>query len=95
VATGIVAADNGALVRVADDGSRRVLAATEGVPFDVTADAAGGVVYLERWTHRPDHVPPWTASSCPARSLVTFSRDNTTAFVHRLVRRAGREQAKF
>lgn len=29
-----------------------------------------------------------------ARSLVTFSRDDTTAFVHRLVRRAVREQAK-
>lgn len=45
---GIVAADSGALVRVADDGSRRVLAATEGVPFDVAADAGGGVVYLQR-----------------------------------------------
>ncbi|MGV9378759.1 hypothetical protein ACWDRB_23275 [Nonomuraea sp. NPDC003707] len=48
VATGIVAADSGALVRVADDGSRRVLTATEGVPFDVAADADGGVVYLRR-----------------------------------------------
>ncbi|GII75832.1 hypothetical protein Sru01_08140 [Sphaerisporangium rufum] len=48
VGTGIVAADDGALVRVAEDGSRRVLAATEGVPFDVTADAGGGVVYAQR-----------------------------------------------
>ncbi|MET8162372.1 endonuclease/exonuclease/phosphatase family protein [Sphaerisporangium sp. NPDC005289] len=48
VADGIVAADSGALVRVAGDGSRRVLAATQGVAFDVAADAAGGVVYLER-----------------------------------------------
>jgi endonuclease/exonuclease/phosphatase family metal-dependent hydrolase len=46
--TGIVAADSGALVRVSADGTRRVLAATAGVPYRLTPDAGGGVVYLER-----------------------------------------------
>jgi len=45
---GVVAADRGALVRVYEDGSRRVAAAAEGVPFALAADADGGVVYLER-----------------------------------------------
>lgn len=44
---GIVAADNGALVRVAADGTRRVLAAARGVPFKLAVDSDGGVVYLE------------------------------------------------
>ncbi|PZF98794.1 hypothetical protein C1I93_07930 [Micromonospora endophytica] len=47
-AQGIVAADNGALVRVASDGTRRVLAPAAGVPFKLAADADGGVVYLEQ-----------------------------------------------
>jgi endonuclease/exonuclease/phosphatase family metal-dependent hydrolase len=45
---GIVAADGGAVVRVARDGTRRVLARAASVPFRLAADADGGVVYLER-----------------------------------------------
>lgn len=45
---GIVAADSGGLVRVADDGTRRILAPAEGVPFQVAADSDGGVVFMER-----------------------------------------------
>jgi hypothetical protein len=47
-ASGIVAADSGALVTVSASGRRRVLAATSGVPFRVAADAEGGVVYMEQ-----------------------------------------------
>jgi exonuclease III len=47
-ASGIVAADSGALVIVSASGKRRVLAATTGVPFRVAADAWGGVVYMEQ-----------------------------------------------
>lgn len=45
---GIVAADSGALVSVSDTGERRVLTATSGVAFKLTADSDGGVVYLEQ-----------------------------------------------
>jgi endonuclease/exonuclease/phosphatase family metal-dependent hydrolase len=47
-AAGIVAADNGKLVRVDGKGTRRILALTTGVPFRLAADANGGVVYLEQ-----------------------------------------------
>jgi hypothetical protein len=47
-AQGIVAADDGAVVRVSDNGSRTVIATTRGVPFDLAADRDGGVVYAER-----------------------------------------------
>lgn len=47
-AAGIVAADDGALVRVAPDGARTSLAAARGVPFSLRPDAEGGVVFLER-----------------------------------------------
>ncbi len=45
---GIVAADRGGLVRVAGDGSRTAVAGASGVPFALSADGAGGVVFLER-----------------------------------------------
>ncbi|MEH1130251.1 endonuclease/exonuclease/phosphatase family protein [Micromonospora sp. CPCC 206061] len=45
---GIVAADAGAVVRVAADGTRQLLARASGVPFRLAADADGGVVYVER-----------------------------------------------
>lgn len=45
---GIVAADSGGLVRVEPSGRRTILSAAEGVPYRVTADADGGVVYVER-----------------------------------------------
>jgi len=47
-AAGIVAADNGKLVRVDAKGTRRVLALTTGVPFRLAADASGGVVFMEQ-----------------------------------------------
>lgn len=47
VATGIVAADSGAVVRVAADGTRTVLAETKGVPYRLAADADGGVVFAQ------------------------------------------------
>jgi hypothetical protein len=45
---GVVAADDGALVRVGADGTRRVLAPTSGVPFKLNVDADGGVVFMEQ-----------------------------------------------
>lgn len=47
-ADGIVAADSGALVHVDRSGQRRVLAGARGVPFRVSADADGGVVFMQR-----------------------------------------------
>ncbi|EIE99376.1 golvesin C-terminal-like domain-containing protein [Saccharomonospora glauca] len=45
---GIVAADSGGLVRVDDDGTRRIFASATGVPFRVAADSDDGVVFMER-----------------------------------------------
>lgn len=47
-ASGIVAADDQALVRLAADGTRTPLVATTGTAFELTPDADGGVVFLER-----------------------------------------------
>lgn len=49
---GIVAAEPGGLVRVADDGTRSLLAPAAGVPFEVAADADGGVVFLQQEQER-------------------------------------------
>ena len=46
-AHGIVAADSGAVVRVAADGTRTVLARAKGVPYRLAADADGGVVFVQ------------------------------------------------
>lgn len=45
---GIVAADSGAVVSVAKNGTRRILAPTAGVAYDLTAGSDGSVAYLER-----------------------------------------------
>ncbi|MED7930501.1 GDSL-type esterase/lipase family protein [Nonomuraea sp. LP-02] len=47
VKDGIVAADSGAVVRVRTDGKRTVLASAKGVPYRLTPDADGGVVYAQ------------------------------------------------
>ncbi|MFN8076685.1 MAG: GDSL-type esterase/lipase family protein [Kineosporiaceae bacterium] len=44
---GLAGADSGAVVSVAADGSRRVLAAATGVPFELHPDAAGGLVFMD------------------------------------------------
>ena len=44
----IVAADSHSLVRVANDGTRTLLAPATGVPFQVSPDAEGGVVFLDK-----------------------------------------------
>ncbi|WP_143590899.1 SGNH/GDSL hydrolase family protein [Thermoactinospora rubra] len=44
---GIVAADAAALVRVAPSGKRTLLARAKGVPYRLTPDADGGLVYAE------------------------------------------------
>ena len=44
---GIVAADDGALVRVAADGGRTALVQTQGTAFELAPDREGGVVFLE------------------------------------------------
>ncbi|GCD99630.1 golvesin C-terminal-like domain-containing protein [Embleya hyalina] len=46
----IVAADGGALVKIEANGASTRLAATRGVPFRLTADRDGGVVYLDKLT---------------------------------------------
>jgi hypothetical protein len=48
VGGGIVAAGGGELIGLAADGSRRTLAKTRGVAFDVHPDAAGGVAFLDQ-----------------------------------------------
>lgn len=45
---GIVAADSGALVRVDSTGRRTAFARTDGVPFQLSADGQGGVVFMDR-----------------------------------------------
>ncbi|HWO65579.1 MAG TPA: hypothetical protein VNO31_36660, partial [Umezawaea sp.] len=45
---GVVAADRDAVVRVAADGTRTVLADTAGVPYRLTPDSAGGLVFVDR-----------------------------------------------
>ncbi|WP_143658184.1 hypothetical protein [Embleya scabrispora] len=47
---GIVAADGGALVRIEANGASTRLATTRGVPFRLTADKDGGVVFLDKLT---------------------------------------------
>lgn len=44
----IVAADADAVVRVRDDGKRVVLSESQGVPFQLRPDSAGGVVFMDR-----------------------------------------------
>ncbi|MFG2715348.1 hypothetical protein ACGFX2_33035 [Streptomyces goshikiensis] len=45
---GIVATDGGALVRIEPDGASTRLATARGVPFRLTADKDGGVVFLDK-----------------------------------------------
>ncbi|WP_433792871.1 GDSL-type esterase/lipase family protein [Actinoplanes sp. CA-252034] len=45
---GLVGADAGAVVTIDRKGARRKLAETSGVPFSLSADASGGVVYQEK-----------------------------------------------
>lgn len=47
-ARGIIAAANGALVRVLPTGQRTVVAEARGVPYRLAADENGGVVFLQR-----------------------------------------------
>lgn len=47
-ARGIIAAANGALVRVLPTGQRTVIAEARGVPYRLAVDADGGVVFLQR-----------------------------------------------
>ncbi|MCP3754327.1 hypothetical protein [Streptomyces sp. TBY4] len=49
----IVAADAGAVVRVGSDGATTAVAVTDGVPFRLTADKDGGVVFLDKSTAGP------------------------------------------
>ncbi|MFF5718289.1 hypothetical protein [Streptomyces buecherae] len=52
VGEGIVGADNGRLVRVADNGRRTTVAVTHGVPFHIKPDAEGGLVFMDRQRDR-------------------------------------------
>lgn len=44
----VVAADGARLVKIGKDGSRKPIAGTDGVPFQLTKDAAGGVTFLDK-----------------------------------------------
>ncbi|MFI5762004.1 GDSL-type esterase/lipase family protein [Streptomyces sp. NPDC051563] len=44
----VVAADGARLVKIGKDGSRKPIASTDGVPFQLTKDAAGGVTFLDK-----------------------------------------------
>ncbi|MEV0269730.1 hypothetical protein AB0H43_13200 [Hamadaea sp. NPDC050747] len=46
--TGIVAAASGQIVSISSTGQTSAAAATSGVPFHLTTDSAGGVIYAER-----------------------------------------------
>lgn len=48
VATGVVAGVSGALIHVATDGTSTTLAATTGVPYDLTATASTDIAYVQR-----------------------------------------------
>jgi hypothetical protein len=48
VGSAIVAADSDAVVRLRGDGTRVVLSESQGVPFNLQPDAAGGVVFMDR-----------------------------------------------
>jgi hypothetical protein len=63
---GIVAADTARVVRVAADGTRTTLAVTHAVPFELTADRDGGVVFLDR-TGETASVHRVATASTPAR----------------------------
>jgi hypothetical protein len=79
-AAGIVAADNGALVRVGGDGTRRVLAPTTGVPFKLNVDGDGGVVFMEQQGKDQAAVrrstvptPPAGAGAIPMGTVTTLA----------------------
>ena len=55
-AQGIVAADSGAVVRVAGDGTRTVLASAKGVPYRLAADEDGGVVFVQNDSEKSSSV---------------------------------------
>jgi endonuclease/exonuclease/phosphatase family metal-dependent hydrolase len=74
---GIVAADSGALVRLQPDGTRRVLARAAGVPYRLTPDAAGGVVFVEKTG--TDRATVRRASGTPGREPVTVATGALTA----------------
>jgi hypothetical protein len=74
---GIVAADSGALVRVAKDGTRRVLAPAKGVPFKLAADRDGGVVFMER--AGTDRTAVRRATTAPVRGSSRASSVTTVA----------------
>lgn len=77
---GIVAADSGGLVRIDDDGTRRVFAPATGVPFRVAADADGGVVFMERTGE--DRTRVRRAVVTPARGTSRASTVTTLATGH-------------
>ena len=68
---GIVAADDGALVRVDADGARTPLVQTHGTAFELAPDAEGGVVFLEAAGERAEvsRLTPEQSVSGPQSSL--------------------------
>ncbi|WP_177328948.1 GDSL-type esterase/lipase family protein [Amycolatopsis australiensis] len=67
---GIVAADKDAVVHVEPGGRRTVLADTAGVPFRLSADSAGGVVFMDR-DRDPATVRVRRAASVSVRKAAT------------------------
>ncbi|WP_019813823.1 golvesin C-terminal-like domain-containing protein [Saccharomonospora saliphila] len=74
---GIVAADSGGLVRVAEDGTRRVLTPAEGVPFRLAPDGDGGVVFMER--QGTDQAAVRRVATAPAEDTSRAVRSTTLA----------------
>ncbi|MFJ3793989.1 hypothetical protein [Kitasatospora sp. NPDC090091] len=65
----IVAADAGALVKVEANGTTTEVTKTSGVPFRITADKDGGVVYLDKEASaqaKPAAAPNGAAGTAPA-----------------------------
>ncbi|WP_052229868.1 hypothetical protein [Streptomyces sp. CT34] len=61
----IVAADANRLVKITTSGRRSTLAHTEQIPFQLKADAEGGVVYMDRPKPKTG-LPPMLRSAAPA-----------------------------
>lgn len=77
---GIVAAHGNRLVRI--DGAReRVLAATTTVPFQITADADGGVTFIDREPDRKTSDKPDSWAKHLDRSKVALDRKSTPVTV--------------
>ncbi|WP_329492677.1 hypothetical protein [Kitasatospora herbaricolor] len=75
----IVAAEGAEIVKVAGDGTRAALARTDSVPYRITPDGDGGVVFLDSVNGSGGTALPRTADASPATAAVTTQAKRITA----------------